>query len=306
MLDYLLTTGLECDKAFTRSDALAKHMRTVHEPESIRPGPGTAGVLEPPSMAKKSVKLKLNNGLQSQPRYPGNPNDFTLEKDKHGHDIDPSPANDNITYVPAYHPATGQPGFMIHYPPDVHFSSYESSIHADQLMRLLRRQLKWAHAEGKEMENTIKELEAVRRKEWVDKEALLRALIDLEEAKVPKHRRDQAAIPDVLQLVDLAEDRADNGPAKKRKPGPARRSRGKDVVKEEPDDSSVLPATATIEDPDVDVDGDGDADMEPETSPAPADGEGGFDGADDPYDNYLQGLLKRFNKHDSTVEPEAE
>ena len=54
--------GIECDRSFTRSDALAKHMRTVHETEALRPsdpvpkshplhpqnasgsrGPGTAG-----------------------------------------------------------------------------------------------------------------------------------------------------------------------------------------------------------------------------------------------------------------------
>jgi hypothetical protein len=30
-------TPTECDKSFTRSDALAKHMRTVHETEALRP-----------------------------------------------------------------------------------------------------------------------------------------------------------------------------------------------------------------------------------------------------------------------------
>jgi hypothetical protein len=29
--------GIECDRSFTRSDALAKHMRTVHETEALRP-----------------------------------------------------------------------------------------------------------------------------------------------------------------------------------------------------------------------------------------------------------------------------
>ncbi len=32
-----LSLCLECDRSFTRSDALAKHMRTVHETEALRP-----------------------------------------------------------------------------------------------------------------------------------------------------------------------------------------------------------------------------------------------------------------------------
>lgn len=258
--------------------------------------------MEPPSMAKKPVKLKLNNGSREPARFLGNPIDYVPDKDKAGNDIDPSVPSENITYVPAHHPQTGQPGFMIHYPPDVHFSSYESLIQADQLWRLLRRQLKWAQDEGKELDDIVEGLEADRKKEWIQKEALLKALIDLDSKKVSKYRKQQADLPDGPQLVELPDDRAENGVLKRRKPVLVRKSRGKDLVKEEPDDVAALRDA----DPAEDGDADGDADLEPETSPARADGEGGFDGADDPYDNYLQGLLKRYNKHDSIAEADAD
>lgn len=88
-------------------------------------------------------------------------------------DYDPSPPNDNIQYLPAHHPVTGQPGFMITYPPDIHFTQTESEIPADQLMRLLRRQLRWAHEDTTSLKDATEKLERIKAEEWYRKERLL-------------------------------------------------------------------------------------------------------------------------------------
>ncbi|EME49648.1 hypothetical protein DOTSEDRAFT_93227, partial [Dothistroma septosporum NZE10] len=163
----------ECDKAFTRSDALAKHMRTVHEPEAAKGGAGYAH--EPTPTGKKSLKLKLNGSITSKA-----PVDMGPTHDEDGNEVDPSPPNDNITYMPAHHPITGQPGFMIHYPPDIHFTAWESSIAADQLMRLLRRQLHWAQKEAEDLKQQVNELEAQKREEWTLKEIVLEGVLEQE------------------------------------------------------------------------------------------------------------------------------
>ncbi|KAK1816680.1 hypothetical protein LTR12_008933 [Friedmanniomyces endolithicus] len=187
----LMRDGIECDKAFTRSDALAKHMRTVHEPELPR-GAATGTTTDvptlPSSKTSKSKSNKSTNGtssllahLKPQPSLPPPP---LISHDEFGQQIpSPSPATDNITYIPAHHPLTGQPGFMIHYPPDIHFSDWESGIPADQLMRLLRRQLHWAEREGRELEIENRNLEIERRDEWIDKEILMEGVMECEFAR---------------------------------------------------------------------------------------------------------------------------
>lgn len=167
----------ECDKAFTRSDALAKHMRTVHEPEPAK-GDHKTSVFDspgPPSHKKgpKPKQAATNGTPKPDPAPP-----TMLDED--GNPVEASSQNDNITYIPAHHPITGQPGFMIHYPPDIHFSAWESSIPADQLMRLLRRQLHWAKQEGQQLQKENEELEARRREEWMLKEILLEGNLESE------------------------------------------------------------------------------------------------------------------------------
>ncbi|KAK0267611.1 hypothetical protein LTR35_016132 [Friedmanniomyces endolithicus] len=181
----------ECDKAFTRSDALAKHMRTVHEPELPR-GAATGTTTDvptlPSSKISKSKSNKATNGTSSllphlKPQNALHPPPL-ISHDEFGQAIpSPSPATDNITYIPAHHPLTGQPGFMIHYPPDIHFSDWESGIPADQLMRLLRRQLHWAEREGRELEIENRNLEIERRDEWMDKEILMEGVMECEFAR---------------------------------------------------------------------------------------------------------------------------
>ena len=69
---------------------------------------------------------------------------------------------------------------MITYPPDIHFSQFESEIPADQLMRLLRRQVHWAMQEGDKIKREIDGLERMKNEEWVRKEVLLEGLMEAE------------------------------------------------------------------------------------------------------------------------------
>ncbi|KAF1826081.1 uncharacterized protein K489DRAFT_294274, partial [Dissoconium aciculare CBS 342.82] len=170
---YYCLLPAECDKAFTRSDALSKHMRTVHEPDLSK----NAAAPEPTPTSRKSIKLKLANGNKAAAKPVEPPVIISTEELQSS---DPRDQNNNIRYVPAFHPVTGQAGFMIHYPADIVFSSRESDMAANDLMRLLRRQLHWAQMEADELKQELEELERIKREEWTLKEVLLEGLMDSE------------------------------------------------------------------------------------------------------------------------------
>lgn len=162
----------ECDRSFTRSDALAKHMRTVHEPEELQAKKGQG----------PKIKLRLMNGSNKSnlPATAADKNPANAGLTPSDPDWDPSPPSDNIKYTPARHPITGQPGFLINYPPDISFTAFESEIPADQLLRLIKRQLHWAKLEGEEINREVEFLEAKRKEEWVKKEVLFEAVMEAE------------------------------------------------------------------------------------------------------------------------------
>ncbi|KJX94774.1 hypothetical protein TI39_contig4159g00052 [Zymoseptoria brevis] len=261
----------ECDKAFTRSDALAKHMRTVHEPEAIK---GQADGTTPPGR-KGSTKIKLTNGSKASAQAAA---EMAPTHDEDGNEIEPSLPNDNITYMPAHHPITGQPGFMIHYPPDIHFTAWESAIAADQLMRLLRRQLHWAQQESEELKKEVDMLEQQRREEWTLKEILLDGVMEAEYASAEKE--------DLLNNVNEAVREAmetDVAPAKQLR-----------WTGELPKWRRPRAAAPTFADHDARMGDDAESPAENQDSPSPpATGVsgGGFDGEADPYDNYLNARM---------------
>lgn len=254
----------ECDKAFTRSDALAKHMRTVHEPEAAK---GAGAEPAPTTTAKgKSGKGKLTNG-SAKAAPAAQEQGLGPTHDEDGNEVDPSPVNDNITYIPAHHPITGQPGFMIHYPPDIHFTAWESAISADQLMRLLRRQVHWAQQEGEELKHEVEALEQQKREEWQLKEILLEGVLE-EEISLAERRN---LLKDVDERVRWAMQN-DVQPAKQlawvNGEPRARRKQHKS--------------------PQVHAD--------PERTPSPPPTGGGFDGEKDPYDNYLDAQMAEYEE----------
>lgn len=181
-------------------------MRTVHEPEP--PRPSAAHPIDPATgLPKKGPKIRLMNGgsksAGSNSGAGGSGGDTTRDAHLDPSDpaYDPSPASDNIKYIPANHPVTGQAGFMITYPPDINFTQFESEIPADQLMRLLRRQIHWATQEGEDLKADIEQLEALRRNEWLKKEVLLEGTMENELAVA----EDQDMVEDGL-LEEMTRD----------------------------------------------------------------------------------------------------
>lgn len=200
----LTNNPTECDRSFTRSDALAKHMRTVHEPEPAKHAPNAnananADATSTPASGKKGPKIRLVNGkgashaASALAASNASTGDTSRPIDPTDPNFDPSPVNDNIQYIPARHPITGQPGFMITYPPDIHFSQFESEIPANQLMRLLRRQLHWAQGEADQLKTELENLEKLKEEEWKKKEAALHGVmhaelaVGLQNATIPAH-----------------------------------------------------------------------------------------------------------------------
>jgi Zinc finger, C2H2 type len=147
----------ECDRCFTRSDALAKHMRTVHETEALRPSdPVPKGHSEAASRAAgggpngslKRIKLIVNNGDRPKSivgELPPLPTDGV--PDENG---DASPVE--LDSMPFLLPVSHE-----YYPSDVAESldDHELAIPPSQLYRLLRRQIHWAEQEGAELDREL-------------------------------------------------------------------------------------------------------------------------------------------------------
>lgn len=142
-----LLTFIECDRAFTRSDALAKHHRTVHETEALRPSdpiPKSMQALHKTSRIKDMMK----------PPQPHTEEHFAGLLNGAVSGSDP---NDWISS----------------YPPELGFTAEEEARGPKELWRLLRRQLHWAEEEAESLKRQCEMMEDLRKKEWLEKEILL-------------------------------------------------------------------------------------------------------------------------------------
>ncbi|KAF9740750.1 hypothetical protein PMIN06_003204 [Paraphaeosphaeria minitans] len=167
----------ECDRSFTRSDALAKHMRTVHETEALRPSdPVPKHHSSNPSNKFQRIKLVLSEEKRSTekgstPASPSShpPNSATLPPT-----VENDHSNDNIVYI--QDPVTNET--MVQFPPDVAFTPAELSLPADMLFRRLRRQLLWATQDGEALRVESEALEKQRKDEWAAKELLVENIME--------------------------------------------------------------------------------------------------------------------------------
>jgi hypothetical protein len=148
----------ECDRSFTRSDALAKHMRTVHETEALRPSDPIPKSLQSGNTLGKSSKLKIvikkSHGAN------------TSGQDDLGDDSldgDDMPAD-----------------FFTQLTEDQGFSTKELAMPLERLHVLCRLQVKWAERDGEELRKDWKHWEEVYRQEWLEKEILLDQVIKSE------------------------------------------------------------------------------------------------------------------------------
>jgi hypothetical protein len=168
--------SLECDRAFTRSDALAKHMRTVHETEALRPSDPIPKSMHPSS---KSSRLKLII----------KPSQMTV-------DGQPS-SNGHIN-------GTNPPGWSSSYSQDLGFTAEEGARGSEALWRLLRRQVHWAEEEGESLKRQCEAMEDTRKKEWMEKEVLLDQVISNEASWHQRREKVLAGMLSVDQLKAMA------------------------------------------------------------------------------------------------------
>jgi hypothetical protein len=180
----------ECDRSFTRSDALAKHMRTVHETEALRPSdPVPKHHSSNPFNNKQRIRLILNaEGKRSEKDKGSTP----ASPSSHSHPPHLAPpaasdadyAHNNVIYLQDLaHPSAPT---MVQFPPDISFTDRELALPAPDLFHLLRRQLQWAQQDRDELRAQADILERQRKEEWEAKELLVENLM---EAQVTTDRR---------------------------------------------------------------------------------------------------------------------
>ncbi|KAA8652117.1 hypothetical protein EYZ11_005349 [Aspergillus tanneri] len=156
----------ECDRSFTRSDALAKHMRTVHETEALRPSDPVPKHHNPPFSAAgtpsatpaskvQRIKLKLSHPPKDETdRYSESINDEVAGTE----DLDEFE-------IPEFSH-------------DLGFDDHELGLPPIQLYRLLRRQIHWAEKEGLGLRREWEKIKPKRKQSWLEKEAIFDDVID--------------------------------------------------------------------------------------------------------------------------------
>lgn len=261
----------ECDRSFTRSDALAKHMRTVHETEALRPSdPVPKHHSSNPTNNKQRLKLVLSNEAKKLPPHdkastPGSPSSHSHPPNSAT--IPPATtsetdyAHNNVIYLQDL--ASPSASTLVQFPPDIEFTPDELRKPANELFHLLRKQLQWATKEGEQLRAEAEELERQRREEWQAKELLFENFMEAQ-AATERRRRAEQGIPEDLEGWQAVEN--DVAPAKllhiAPKDGklPWWREQGAQTqrpqVKEEPQPSKPLPAdTKPAEDGQLQVPG---------------------------------------------------
>jgi hypothetical protein len=139
-------------------------MRTVHETEALRPSDPVPKNYS--SIPPKPQRLKLI--VNSKPR-----------EDSHSNG-DAEVDDDATMYTNTHAEADFLPTLPFEYPADVQFTEEELAMPPDQLWRLLRRQVYWAQEDGAELKEELEQLEAKKRKEWMEKELVLANVMEAE------------------------------------------------------------------------------------------------------------------------------
>jgi len=204
LIQNLCTNGSypECDRSFTRSDALAKHMRTVHETEALRPSdPVPKHHSSNPSNKFQRLRLVLHHDKTSTPASPASnnaPNSATIPTS-----ADLEYANNNVVYM---QDPSSPNSTVVQFPPDLPFTEQELSLPAPELFRLLRRQLHWATQEAEALKTEVEQLEVKRKDEWVAKELVLENIMEAELARTRRLHVEQGITQEPASWKLLEED----------------------------------------------------------------------------------------------------
>lgn len=146
----------ECDRSFTRSDALAKHMRTVHETEALRPSDPV-----PKSHPNHPQNLFLSS-LSSRSRHLS-----SMRSNNEGDDGSKSFTLQNA-------------GGQSYYLPEDGYDTDEEKLPPKKLLRLLEKKQAWAEQEQRELTEQLEILTRCRRECWIKKEMLLDRVLEQE------------------------------------------------------------------------------------------------------------------------------
>ncbi|CAO2650587.1 Nn.00g018790.m01.CDS01 [Neocucurbitaria sp. VM-36] len=202
----------ECDRSFTRSDALAKHMRTVHETEALRPSdPVPKHHSSNPSNKSQRLKLVLNFDAKK----PHDKGSTPASPSSHSHPpnsatVPPAPASDadyahnNVVYLQDL--ASPNAPIMVQFPPDIDFTPEELRLPAPDLFKLLRRQLQWATQDGEELRAEAERLERQRKEEWEAKELLFENHMEAQAAYYERRRVDEGLPAELEGFPQVQED----------------------------------------------------------------------------------------------------
>ena len=176
-------TSAECDKSFTRSDALAKHMRTVHETEALRPSDPVPRGHSQAQVKPQRIKLVLKGKIRGAQAEINNDPDESLFQDI-----------DNATTAP------------VSLLKDTQLTEEELAMRPDQLYKLCRRQLHWSEEEGERLRKECEELEAQYKQEWQAKELVVANLIEAELAVASGNEAIANSIEEWQKLVDMKDE----------------------------------------------------------------------------------------------------
>ncbi|KAK2742580.1 hypothetical protein FQN57_005206 [Myotisia sp. PD_48] len=148
----------ECDRSFTRSDALTKHMRTVHETEALKTAEQVGGKQSrnASTLSTKTPRLKL----KLQPRRETDDPEYLETKGEPKRAPEPSES----------------PPFDV----DLGLDEHEIALPLDRLARVLRRQIYWAEQESKRLEETWDIIKPQRKDAWREKELIFDDVINTE------------------------------------------------------------------------------------------------------------------------------
>lgn len=166
MQDLANSAHPECDRNFTRSDALTKHMRSVHETDTLRPSDSksNAGALGnvagTPASKLQRIRLKLSH----PPKEPG------AEPEQHNESI--------LSTTAPLETADGEDMTMPEYGPELGFDDRDLAMPPHDLYRLLRRQIHWAEKETAQLRAEWDDIRPKREHAWLEKEAIFDDVID--------------------------------------------------------------------------------------------------------------------------------
>lgn len=187
----------ECDRAFTRSDALAKHMRTVHETEALRPSDPVPKSMQSSATGKGKLKIIIK----------------TPQSHAAGQDESINGGDDGELSA----------DFLTQLTPEQGFTPEELAMPLKELYKLCRFQVRWAEEEGKKLQEEVKRLDAIYEREWREKEVLLFQVI---QSEVDWNERWQAVrsgaadvrLSSVLDIQETAGTASTPGPEPNQKP----------------------------------------------------------------------------------------